>query len=110
MIEREDEDDGLGDEEDLHVQEKRSCDLRERLLEEVAVEESLLDVRPTGGIDHDQRDRAEEHDRADHRYDDRPTAIAAGRCRAEYPGAAGAAQRTTAALERPSRSSDSGGA
>ena len=54
--EREDEDEDLRDQEDLHVDPEGREDVRERLLELLAVEERLLDVVPTGRVDDDDGD------------------------------------------------------
>ena len=77
----EDEDEDLRDEEDLHVHEEGSRDVRERLPEEVAVEEGLLDVGPARGV-HDEQDEQARQRRG---CSTSPRRSPDGRCRRTTP-------------------------
>ena len=82
------EDDRLDDEEDLHVDEERARDLRERVAVVAPVEEVRLERVPAGRLRDDDDDRAEDDDRREDGDRDRPRlARAAGGRAAEDPGA-----------------------
>jgi hypothetical protein len=83
----EDEDERLGDEEDLNVRSERRQDPRERLLELVPVEERLLDVVPAGRVDDDEGNDPDE-DRGRDDGDGGASGAAARRQGAEDLGAA----------------------
>ena len=99
--EGEDEDEHLGDQEDLHVRPERREDVRERLLELVAIEERLLDLVPPGRAD-------DEHDHHGHEGERRQkgngdaAAAAALRQAAEDSRAAVSVQCATSGSERRS--------
>ena len=72
--ERREEDDRLRDHEDLHVQEERAGDARERALVDVPVEEGRLDLGPVRCV----RDRVDDDSEDDDRRDEREGDGAAG--------------------------------
>jgi hypothetical protein len=80
---RHDEDQGLGGQEDADVDEKLPCDLRERLAEDLAVEERAAHIVPARRVDDREGDEPEDDDGA--REGDDGAAGAAGGEVAEDP-------------------------
>ncbi len=73
---REDEDEDLGDHEDLHVQEEGARDDRERLAVLVPVEERRLDLGPVRSVCDPVDERGEEDERREQREGDGTTGAA----------------------------------
>ena len=63
----EDEDEDLGDDEELDIDQERVDQARQRVPEDLAVQERRLDTRPAGAVDDDPPEDAEDGDRAGER-------------------------------------------
>src|SRR5215217_2338375 len=93
--EADDQDEDLRDQEDLHVHEQLRRDLRQRLAEDLAVEEARTHLRPSRRVDDDEDEGGEEDDGA-HRRDQR---AAEGTAPEDAgPAAAGGGYSSTGAL------------
>src|SRR5207244_1405323 len=91
--------------EDLHVEQERARDLRQRVLELAPVEERPANLRPARCVRDRKRQQREEPDGADNGDDDGTAALAAGHHAAEDSRAAVLVQWATSgrARRRPSR-------